>query len=34
MVYSKVQWERANLNMQALIYRKDTGNTTIMWLRE
>ncbi|HEY8024992.1 MAG TPA: type II secretion system minor pseudopilin GspK [Burkholderiaceae bacterium] len=34
MVYSKVRMERANLAMQALIYRKKTGNTTIMWLRE
>lgn len=34
LVFNKVRWERANLNMQALIYRKDTGNTTVMWLRE
>jgi general secretion pathway protein K len=34
LVFNKVHWQRANLNMQALIYRKDTGNTTIMWLRE
>jgi general secretion pathway protein K len=34
LVFNKVQWERANLDMQALIYRKRTGNTTVMWLRE
>ena len=34
MVYSKVQMGKADLAMQALIYRKKTGNTTIMWLRE
>lgn len=34
LVFNKVRWERANLNMQALIYRKDTGNTTVKWLRE
>lgn len=34
LVYSKVRLERSNVDMQALIYRKDTGNTTIVWLRE
>lgn len=34
LVFDKVRWERANLTMQALIYRKDTGNTTVKWLRE
>ncbi|HXA47693.1 MAG TPA: type II secretion system minor pseudopilin GspK [Burkholderiaceae bacterium] len=34
LVFNKVQWERANVDMQALIYRKRTGNTTVMWLRE
>jgi len=34
LIFNKVHWQRANLDMQALIYRKDTGNTTIMWLRE
>ncbi|PRC94358.1 type II secretion system minor pseudopilin GspK [Solimicrobium silvestre] len=34
MVFNKVQWDRASLNMQALIYRKSSGNTTVMWLRE
>jgi general secretion pathway protein K len=33
-VNGKVQMDRAYLEMQALIYRKDTGNTTIKWLRE
>jgi general secretion pathway protein K len=34
LVFDKVKWDRANLNMQALIYRKDTGNTTVKWLRQ
>lgn len=34
LVYSCVRLERANVQMQTLIYRKGTGNTTILWLRE
>jgi general secretion pathway protein K len=33
-VNGKVQIDRANVGMQALIYRKNTGNTTVKWLRE
>jgi general secretion pathway protein K len=34
LVYSKVRLERSNVEMQALIFRKGTGNTNIVWLRE
>ncbi|MET3130951.1 general secretion pathway protein K [Oxalobacteraceae bacterium GrIS 1.11] len=34
LVNGKVRIERAGLEMQALIYRKNTGNTTVKWLRE
>lgn len=33
-VNGKVHMDRANLEMHALVYRKNTGNTTIKWLRE
>ena len=33
LVNGKVRIDRASLDMQALIYRKKTGNTTIKWVR-
>ena len=34
LVFDKVHWDRANLNMEALVYRKNSGNTTVSWLRD
>ncbi|MES2296688.1 MAG: type II secretion system minor pseudopilin GspK [Pseudomonadota bacterium] len=33
LVYGTVHMDRASVDMEALIYRKNTGNTTLRWLR-